>query len=86
MADQDPKPDRQDPNVEEPGDTAPVGDDHGRSRGGGLGCDDAEALARRGQDEHVRLGIEVVRRLLCHRERVDSSQRRRLLLCALNEL
>ena len=49
--------------LEEPGDAAAVRDDDGRSRCGRLRRDHPEALARRGEHEDVRLGVQVARRL-----------------------
>ena len=46
--------------LEEAGDAAPVGDDHRRPGGSGLGSDHAEALAGGGEHEDIGLRIEVV--------------------------
>ena len=62
--------------LEEPGDAAAVRDDDRRPRCGRFRGDHAEALARRGEHEDVRLRVEVARRLLAHRQGVDPAARR----------
>ena len=56
-------------------DAAPVGDDDRRPDRRGLGCDEPEVLAARGEDEHVRPPVEVERR--ARRRRAGDARGRR---------